>query len=164
VHHETGEPMPPELLEKVLATRTFNQGFRTTEYLAASLLDQAWHQLKPEEVPDAEEAMEFEARALEEAGVALSEVPPRYRSTYFSHIMGGYSACYYSYIWAEVMDADAVEWFEENGGLSRENGDRLRERVLSKGGSVDPMELYRDFRGRDARVEPLLERRGLVEV
>jgi peptidyl-dipeptidase Dcp len=106
--------------------------------------------------------MEFEAHALRTAGAQLATVPPRYRITYFSHIMGGYAAGYYSYIWAEVLDADAVEWFKENGGPVRENGDHFRASVLSKGGSVDAMELYRDFRGRDARVEPLLERRGLT--
>jgi len=161
VHYETGAPMPQELLDKVLETGTFNQGFETTEYLAASLLDQAWHQLAPEEVPSAEGLLEFEADALEKAGVAMDEVPPRYRSTYFSHIMGGYSAGYYSYIWSEVLDADAVEWFLENGGLTRENGDHFREALLSHGGSEDAMTLYRGFRGADPKVEPLLQRRGL---
>ncbi len=161
VHYETGAPMPQELLDKVLETGTFNQGFETTEYLAASLLDQAWHQLAPEEVPSAEGLLDFEADALEKAGVAMDEVPPRYRSTYFSHIMGGYSAGYYSYIWSEVLDADAVEWFLENGGLTRENGDHFREALLSHGGSEDAMTLYRSFRGADPKVEPLLQRRGL---
>jgi peptidyl-dipeptidase Dcp len=161
VHYETGAPMPQELLDKVLETGTFNQGFETTEYLAASLLDQAWHQLAPEEVPSAEGLLDFEADALEKAGVAMDEVPPRYRSTYFSHIMGGYSAGYYSYIWSEVLDADAVEWFLENGGLTRENGDHFREVLLSHGGSEDAMTLYRSFRGADPKVEPLLQRRGL---
>jgi peptidyl-dipeptidase Dcp len=162
VHHETGEPMPRELLDKLLSTRTFNQGFATTEYLASSLLDQAWHQLTPEQVPDGEGLLEFEAEALRAAGVAFDPVPPRYRTTYFSHIMGGYSAGYYSYIWAEVLDADAVEWFKENGGLLRENGDRFREKLLSRGGSVDAMTLFRDFRGGDPDIRSLLERRGLV--
>ncbi len=161
VHYETGAPMPQELLDKVLETGTFNQGFETTEYLAASLLDQAWHQLAPEEVPSAEGLLDFEADALGKAGVAMDEVPPRYRSTYFSHIMGGYSAGYYSYIWSEVLDADAVEWFLENGGLTRENGDHFREALLSHGGSEDAMTLYRSFRGADPKVEPLLQRRGL---
>ncbi len=161
VHHETGEPMPRELLDKVLTTQIFNQGFATTEYLAASLLDQAWHQMGPGEVPDADGVLAFEAEALESAGVALSAVPPRYRSTYFSHIMGGYSAGYYSYIWSEVLDADTVEWFKENGGLKRENGDHFRETLLSHGGSVDAMTLFRSFRGGDPNMEPLLKRRGL---
>jgi len=163
VHHETGEPMPGELVEKVLALRTFDQGYQTTEYLAASLVDQAFHRLKPEDVPDADAVMAFEAEALRAAGAALPNVPPRYRIPYFSHVFIGYDAGYYSYIWAEVLDADAVEWFEENGGLTRENGDHYRRTVLSRGGSVDPMELYRAFRGRDARIEPLLVRRGLAE-
>ncbi len=161
VHYETGEPMPRELLDKVLSTQTFNQGFATSEYLAASIVDQALHQLTPEEVPSAETIMDFEAEALEAAGIALDEVPPRYRATYFSHIMGGYSAGYYSYIWSEVLDADTVEWFKENGGLRRENGDHFRRTLLSRGGSIDAMQMYREFRGRDAEIAPLLTRRGL---
>ena len=161
VHFETGEAMPQELLDKVLAAQKFNQGFATTEYLAASLLDQALHQLTPETVPDAGEIVQFEADALAAAGVDLSEVPPRYRSAYFSHIRGGYSAGYYSYIWSEVLDADSVEWFKENGGLERRNGDHFRATLLSRGGSKEAMSLFRDFRGRDADVTPLLNRRGL---
>ena len=161
VHYQTGEPMPQELLDKVLSTQAFNQGFETTEYLAASILDQSLHQLSPEEVPDADSIMAFEAQALETAGIAHEDIPPRYRSTYFSHIMGGYSAGYYSYIWSEVLDADTVEWFKENGGLLRENGDHFRQTLLSRGGSEDAMQLFRDFRGRDAEIAPLLERRGL---
>jgi peptidyl-dipeptidase Dcp len=160
-HYETGEPMPAVLLAKVLATRKFNQGFATTEYLAAALLDQAWHQLEPDDLPDADGMLEFEARALEHAGVSLSAIPPRYRSTYFSHIIGGYAAGYYSYIWAEVMDADTVEWFKENGGLKRENGDRIRDTLLSRGGSEDAMSLFKKFRGAEPSITPLLERRGL---
>ena len=162
VHHETGEPIPQALLERVLSARTFNQGFATTEYLAATLLDLAWHRLTADEVPEASEVVAFEESALEAAGAAFAPVPPRYRSTYFSHIWSsGYSAGYYSYIWSEVLDADSVEWFRENGGLSRENGDHFRQTLLSKGGSVEAMDLYRAFRGRDAEVEPLLKRRGL---
>lgn len=162
VHHETGEPMPTELLDKVLATATFNQGFATTEYLAASLIDMAWHQLSPEDVPDADGLVAFEAAALKEAGVALDAVPPRYRSTYFSHIFaGGYSAGYYSYIWSEVLDADSVEWFKEHGGLTRENGNHFRASLLSRGGSVEAMTLFRNFRGADPDITPLLTRRGL---
>ncbi len=161
-HYQTGEPLPQELLDKVLAAEKFNQGYATTEYLAASLLDQSWHQLPPDAVPDADGLLDFEARALENAGVAFRPVPPRYRSTYFSHIMGGYSAGYYSYIWSEVLDADSVEWFKENGGLKRENGDHFRRTVLSKGGSKEAMELFREFRGRDPDIQPLLERRGLT--
>ena len=162
VHHETGEPMPADLLDKVLATQQFNQGFATTEYLAASLLDMAWHQLTADEVPDAAGVEAFEAAALETAGVALDTVPPRYRSTYFSHIWSsGYSAGYYSYIWSEVLDADSVEWFKENGGLLRENGDHFRSTLLSKGGSVEALDLFRAFRGADPDIGPLLVRRGL---
>ena len=161
VHYETGEPMPPELLQRFVATQQFNQGYATTEYLAASLVDQALHQLGPDEVPTADELMSFEAQALEQAGIAVPQVPPRYRVTYFSHIMGGYSAGYYSYIWSEVLDADTVEWFRENGGLLRENGDHFRRTLLSQGGSQDAMTLFRNFRGREPDVTPLLERRGL---
>ena len=161
VHYETGEPMPRELLEKVLSTQTFNQGFATTEYLAASIVDQALHQLTVNEVPSAELILDFEAQALEAAGIQVNEVPPRYRATYFSHIIGGYSAGYYSYIWSEVLDADTVDWFHENGGLLRENGDHFRQSLLSQGGSKDAMGLYRSFTGREAQILPLLERRGL---
>ena len=162
VHHETGEPMPADLLDRVLATQQFNQGFATTEYLAASLLDMAWHQLTADEVPDAAGVEAFEAAALEAAGVALETVPPRYRSTYFSHIWSsGYSAGYYSYIWSEVLDADSVEWFKENGGLLRENGDHFRSTLLSRGGSVEALDLFRAFRGAEPDIGPLLVRRGL---
>ena len=162
-HHQTGEPMPAALAEKVLAARKFNQGFATTEYLAASLLDQAWHQLAPAQVPAAGAALEFEAAALRKAGVDFAPVPPRYRSTYFSHVFtGGYSAGYYSYLWSEVLDADTVEWFRRNGGLTRENGDRFRRMLLSRGGSAEAMDLYRAFRGGEPEVRHLLERRGLA--
>ena len=161
IHHETGQSMPQELLEKVLSTQTFNQGFETTEYLAASILDQALHQLTPEEIPVGDEIMEFERSTFEGAGIVLDSVPPRYRSTYFNHIMGGYHAGYYSYIWSEVLDADSVDWFKENGGLTRENGDHFRQTLLSRGGADDAMTLFRKFRGRDPDITPLLERRGL---
>lgn len=159
-HHETGEPMPQVLVDKVKAAEQFNQGFATTEYLAATLLDQAWHQLTAgQPQPD---SRTFEPAALRQAGVDLSTVPPRYRSTYFAHVFsGGYSAGYYSYIWSEVLDADTVQWFKENGGLTRANGDHFRRTLLSRGGSLDAMGLYREFRGRDPVIEPLLERRGL---
>ena len=161
IHYQTGQPMPDELLDKVLSSQKFNQGFATTEYLSASILDQALHQLAPDEVPDADQLMQFESEVLEAAGVAMPEIPPRYRSTYFNHIMGGYSAGYYSYIWSEVLDADSVEWFKENGGLRRQNGDHFRRTLLSRGASEDAMVLFRNFRGRDADIAPLLERRGL---
>ena len=159
-HYKTGAPMPAELLDKMLAAEKFNQGFKTTEYLAASLLDQSWHQLKPEQVPA--DTLAFEAEALKKAGVDYAPVPPRYRSTYFSHAFsGGYSAGYYSYLWSEVLDADSVEWFKQHGGLKRENGDHFRETLLSRGGSNEALKLFRNFTGGDPDVAPLLKRRGL---
>lgn len=161
-HYKTGEPMPEELLEKMLATQKFNQGYETTEYLAAALLDQALHQLKPTDVPPAEQLLDFEAALLKKAGVDFPPVPPRYRTTYFSHVFtSDYSAGYYSYIWSEVLDADTVEWFKQNGGLKRENGDRFRKLLLSRGGAEEALKIFHDFTGRDPYVEPLLKRRGL---
>lgn len=160
-HHETGEPLSAELVEKLAAARRFGEGFATTEYLAAALLDQAWHRIGPDTAID--DVERFEADALVSAGVDVPSAPPRYRSTYFNHIFGGgYSAGYYSYIWSEVLDADTVEWFAEHGGLTRQNGDTFRRELLSRGGAVDPMQAYRAFRGRDPRVAPLLVRRGLA--
>jgi peptidyl-dipeptidase Dcp len=159
-HVDSGEPMPQTLVDRLRASTTFNEGFKTSEYLAAAMLDQAWHRIGADEHIDDVEA--FEADALRAAGLDDPAVPPRYSSTYFSHVFaGGYDAGYYSYIWSEVLDADTVEWFTENGGLTRENGDRFRQRLLGVGGSKDPLEAYRDFRGRDAVIEPLLKRRGL---
>lgn len=159
-HYKTGEVIPQALVDKITASNKFNQGFATTEYLAASLLDQRWHQLTPAQIPS--DAIAFEKAALKEAGVDFAPVPPRYRSTYFSHIFGGgYSAGYYAYLWSEVLDADTVEWFKENGGLTRKNGDWFRQQLLSRGGSIDPMESFRNFRGRDPKIDPLLLRRGL---
>jgi len=159
-HYKTGEPMPQALLDKVEAAEKFNQGYKTTEYLSASLLDQAWHQLDPSQIPT--DAIVFEKEALHKAGVDFPPVPPRYRSFYFSHAFaGGYSAGYYSYLWSEVLDADSVEWIKEHGGLKRENGDRFRETLLSRGGSADALSLFKNFTGRDPYIEPLLKRRGL---
>jgi peptidyl-dipeptidase Dcp len=161
-HYKTGEPMPQELLDKVLAAEQFNQGFKTTEYLASSILDQTWHQLTSEQVPA--DALAFEAEALKKAGVDYPLVPPRYRSTYFSHAFaGGYSAGYYSYLWSEVLDAQSVDWMKAHGGLKRENGDHFRKTLLSRGGSNDAMKLFRDFTGADPDVAPLLKRRGLTK-
>jgi peptidyl-dipeptidase Dcp len=161
-HAETGEPMPADVADRLRAARRFGEGFSTTEYLAAAALDQAWHRLSVEEADAVTDVAAFEAAALEAAGLAVPGVPPRYSSTYFAHVFsGGYSAAYYAYIWSEVLDADTVAWFEEHGGLVRENGDRFRRLVLGVGGSKDPLEAYREFRGRDASIEPLLERRGL---
>jgi len=159
-HYKTGEPMPQALVDKIEASDKFNQGYKTTEYLSASLLDQAWHQLQPNEIP--KDALAFEADALRKAGVDFPPVPPRYRSFYFSHVFSsGYSAGYYSYLWSEVLDADTVEWIKEHGGLKRENGDRFREMLLSRGGSADALGLFKNFTGREPYIEPLLKRRGL---
>lgn len=159
-HYETGEPLDAAIVDRLRATETFNQGHDTSEYLAAAWLDQAWHRVSPGDA--IEDVVAFEAAALAEIGLENPAVPTRYSSTYFAHVFsGGYSAGYYSYIWSEVLDADTVEWFRENGGLSRENGDRFRARLLGVGGSKDPLEAYRDFRGRDAEIAPLLKRRGL---
>ncbi|MEU2348272.1 M3 family metallopeptidase [Modestobacter sp. NPDC049651] len=160
-HVETGEPLPAETVQAIEAAALWGEGFATLEYLAATLLDQAWHRISPDTV--VEDPQAFEARALADAGVAYDLVPPRYRTTYFQHVFaGGYSAGYYSYIWSEVLDADTVEWFKENGGLRRENGDVFRDRLLSRGGAVDPLGAFRAVRGRDADTQPLLRRRGLT--
>jgi peptidyl-dipeptidase Dcp len=164
-HHVTGEPLPDGLARRWLASRGSNEGFQTTELLAASLLDLAWHRLRVEEVAAATaDLRKFESEALAAAGAAVAAVPPRYRTNYFAHIFNtaAYSAGYYSYIWSEVLDADTVEWFKERGGLRRENGDWFRRQLLARGGSIDSMAAYRAFRGRDPRIEPLLERRGLL--
>ena len=161
VHYETGESMPKELLEKVLSAQKFNQGFSTTEYLASSILDQALHQLQEEDVPKGDDLLGFEKNTLIQAGISFDAIPPRYRSTYFSHIIGGYSAGYYSYIWSEVLDADTVEWFKLNGGLKRKNGDHFRETLLSKGGSKNAIVLFIDFKGSEPNIQPLLNRKGL---
>ena len=159
-HYKTGEPMPQALFDKMLQARKFNQGFMTTEYLSASLLDQAWHQLSPEEVPT--DVLGFEAVALKKAGVDFAPVPPRYRSPYFSHAFGGgYSAGYYSYFWSEVLAADSEQWVKTHGGLTRENGDHIRSTLLSRGGSADALGLFHDLTGHAPDVEPLLKRRGL---
>ncbi|MFF5626946.1 M3 family metallopeptidase [Microbacterium sp. NPDC012755] len=159
-HHETGEPLDPAIIDRLRATETFDQGHATSEYLAAAWLDQAWHRVGAD--ADVDDVAAFEAAALADIGLNDPVVPTRYSSTYFAHVFsGGYSAGYYSYIWSEVLDADTVDWFRENGGLTRENGDRFRDRLLGVGGSKDPLEAYRDFRGRDAEIAPLLKRRGL---
>ncbi|WP_025274098.1 M3 family metallopeptidase [Haloglycomyces albus] len=167
-HHRTGQAADTDLLNKWKASTEFGHGFAKVEYLAAALLDQVWHRLTPEEVPQAEGrdaaevVEEFEKRALRDIGLDMEEIAPRYRSGYFAHTFtGGYAAGYYSYIWSEILDADTVEWFKDNGGLNRANGDRFRAELLSKGGSVPPLESYVKFRGRPAELEPLLRRHGL---
>ncbi len=161
-HWETGEVMPQALLDKVAASAKFNQGFTTTSYLGAALLDQRWHQVSAAELPNADGVMAYEAKALKDVGLDYAAVPPRYRTTYFSHIMGGYAAGYYAYIWSEVLDADTVQWMKLHGGLTRENGDHFRNTLLSRGGSKDALQLFRDFSGGEPDIQPLLERRGLV--
>ncbi|KRG68773.1 M3 family metallopeptidase [Pseudoxanthomonas dokdonensis] len=161
-HYQTGAAMPQALLDKVIAASKFNQGFATTEYLGAAMLDQRWHQLAVGQVPDAAGVIKFEADALSADGINYPPVPPRYRTPYFSHIMGGYAAGYYAYIWSEVLDANSQQWFEQHGGLTRKNGDHFRETLLSRGGSEDAMKLFHDFAGHDPQIEPLLEKRGLT--
>jgi peptidyl-dipeptidase Dcp len=159
-HYQTGASMPTELVDKIKKSRTFDQGYATTEYLSAALLDMAWHTL-PATAPK-QDVGPFESAALKRFKVDMPEVPPRYRTPYFAHIWGGgYSAGYYAYLWSEVLDHDAYYWFVEHGGMTRENGQRFRDMILSRGGTNDAAELYRAFRGRDPSVEPLLEQRGL---
>ena len=159
-HYKTGAPMPAELVEKIKKSHTFNQGFETTEYLAAAMLDMAWHSL-PADAPT-QDVEKFEKDSLKKYNIDVPAVPPRYKTPYFAHIWGGgYSAGYYAYLWSEVLDDDAYAWFKEHGGMTRENGQRFREMVLSRGSTKDMAELYRAFRGRDPSVEPLLEERGL---
>lgn len=161
-NYKTGEPMPKALVEKIRKARTFNQGFATTEYLEASLLDMVWHSLPAGS--QIENVDSFETAALEQYHVYMPLVPSRYRSTYFAHIWStGYAAGYYSYLWAEVLDDDAFEWFNEHGGLTRANGKRFQDMILSRGGSEDVGALYRAFRGRDPNVKALLKDRGLME-
>jgi peptidyl-dipeptidase Dcp len=161
-HVETGEPIPQDIVDRIVASETFNEGFATSEYLGAALLDQKWHTLSAAEAEAVADVAGFEASALASVGLDFAAVPPRYQSTYFAHTFsGGYDAQYYSYIWSEVLDADTVEWFKSNGGLTRGNGDRFRSRLLGVGGTKDPIEAYVDFRGRKAELAPLLKRRGL---
>lgn len=160
-HHRTGEPMPADLIAKMKRSSTFNQGYATSEYLAAALIDIDWHLLSADD-PLVTDVASFEQAALKKYGLLNTVVPPRYSTCYFGHIWGGgYAANYYAYMWSEVLDADGCAWFNENGGFTRENGMHFRSTVLSQGGSKDSGQLYRDFAGRDARLEPLLVRRGL---
>jgi len=162
-HYQTGAPMPPELLAKVLAAQNFNQGYATLEYLEAALLDQAWHQITVPQAPSAQRVPAFERDALQASGLDYPPVPPRYHSTYFAHIFqGGYSAGYYAYLWSEVLARDTGQWFHAHGGLTRANGDYLRTHVLARGRSEDPQVLFRDFYGRAPEIGPLLEYRGLA--
>jgi peptidyl-dipeptidase Dcp len=163
-HHETGEPLDQEVADRLIASRDAGRGFETVAMLGAALLDQEWHRLAPGSAPVAPEDVEaFESAALERHGVHSELVPPRYRSGYFAHAFtNGYDAGYYSYLWSEVLDADMVDWFTENGGLRRANGEVFRARLLSRGGSVDPIAAFASIRGRRPSTEPLLRRRGLA--
>ena len=160
VHYQTGEKLSQSTIDNIENSSTFNQGYETASYLQAAILDLALHQ-----IPDGYEIADvvaFEANAIADYGLDYAPVPTRYRSTYFSHIFaGGYSSGYYGYIWSEILDADTVDWFKENGGLTRANGDHFRRELLGRGGSIDSMQMYRNFRGRDAAIDPLLKRRGL---
>jgi len=163
LHHETGEKLPQEWIDNLNSASTFNEGHATTSYLAAAILDLAWHSLTAAEAAKVSDVEAFEAQAIKDYGLDFAPVPTRYRSTYFSHIFaGGYSAGYYGYVWSEVLDADTVDWFKENGGLLRENGEHFKNTLLGRGGSIDSMQMFRNFRGRDSKIEPLLKRRGLL--
>ena len=160
-HYQTGEPIPAELAAKIKKSIKFNQGYAFTEVVAAAQLDMQWHTLAPgtpRQNPDA-----FEEKALEKTHLALIYVPPRYRSSYFAHIWGGgYAAGYYAYLWAEMLDHDAFQWFEDHGGLTRANGDRFRKMVLSRGNTEDLAEMYKEWRGAEPSIDPMLKYRGLV--
>ncbi len=162
LHYQTGAPMPADLAAKIKKAAKFNQGYKLTELVAAAELDMQWHTLPASaalQQPDV-----FEKQALEKTHLLLSAVPPRYRSSYFSHIWGaGYSAGYYAYLWSEMLDDDAYQWFEDHGGLTRANGDRFRQMVLARGNTEDLAKMYAAWRGKDPSVEPMLKFRGLQE-
>ncbi|MEZ5682101.1 MAG: M3 family metallopeptidase [Erythrobacter sp.] len=168
-HYKTGEPIPQAMIEKIDAASKFNQGYDFGEVVEAALLDMKWAALSPEEaaaIDTPAKVDEFERKSLEELGLEIGLVPPRYRSTYFNHIFSspsGYSAGYYSYLWTEMLDRDSRKWFMDNGGLTRANGDHYRATVLSRGGTMDYFEMFRNFAGRNPDVAPMLEARGLVE-
>ena len=161
-HYESGEPMPDALRESLFRASSFNKGYDMTELLSAALLDMNWHSLSTCELPESVE--EFEAQALRGENLDLAAVPPRYRSSYFSHIFGGgYAAGYYAYLWTQMLADDGYQWFIEQGGLTRENGQRFREAILSRGNSSDLEKLYRDWRGHDPLISPMLKNRGLSD-
>jgi peptidyl-dipeptidase Dcp len=159
-HYQTGAPMPQALVDKIKKSATFNLGYATLEYLESALLDMAWHTQPAGSTPTDVDG--FEKATLAKYKVDVAQVPPRYHTTYFSHIWGGgYSAGYYAYLWSDVIDEDAWAWFEEHGGLTRANGQRFRDMVLSRGGTQDAADLYRAFRGRDATVDALVKNKEL---
>lgn len=161
VHYKTGEPMPQTLVDKIKKAGTFNQGYALTEVLAAAALDMQWHKLSATD--PLQDADKFETAALQKTHLDLSYVPSRYRSSYFLHIWGnGYAAGYYAYLWTEMLDHDAFSWFEENGGLTRANGQRFRDMILSKGNTEDYGKMFRDFRGHDPNISAMQKYRGLI--
>ena len=160
LHYQTGEPLPVELAEKIRKAELFNQGYDFTEILEAAALDMAWHTLPAGE--PLQNADEFETSSLKKDNLYIPQVPPRYRSSYFMHIWGNnYAAGYYAYLWSEMLDDDAFDWFLNNGGLTRENGQRLRDMILSRGATEDYDKIFREFTGHDPRIEPMLKNRGL---
>ncbi|MGH8209510.1 MAG: M3 family metallopeptidase [Steroidobacteraceae bacterium] len=162
-HYKTGEPMPKALFEKVIAAQKFNEGFKTTSYLAAAMLDQCWHQIGPDQCPPADKVMEFEANALKQAGMDFEPVPARYHSPYFLHIFKvGYEARFYSYLWSEVLARNTGEWLHTHGGMNRANGDYVRAKILSRGRSEEPKDLFQEFYGKPPEIGPLLEYHGLT--
>ncbi len=162
LHHETGEVMPEELIQKIKNASTFNQGYALGELLAAAQLDFQWHTISTD--TEIKDVLEFENQALENTKMKMDLVPPRYRSSYFMHIWGGgYASSYYAYLWTEMLAYDATAWFQENGGMTRENGDYFRKMILSRGNTKDFAELYKDFRGQEPQIQPMLESRGLVD-
>ncbi|ADX68729.1 Peptidyl-dipeptidase dcp [Weeksella virosa] len=162
VHYQTKKVMPQALVDKIKKASNFNQGYATTELVAAALLDMTYHTVS--KTQDFAPVLEFEKQALLSNGVALSQVPPRYHSPYFAHVWGGgYSAAYYAYIWSETLDSDAWEWIKANGGMTRENGDRFRKYILSIGNTKDLNRTFEEFTGRKASIEPLLRTRGFIK-
>jgi len=161
-HYLTGQPLPAELLQRIIAAQNFNQGYLTTEYLEAAVIDMAWHEISATPTPDAAHSAAFESAALGRAGIDESQVPPRYHSAYFQHIFAnGYSAAYYAYLWSEVLARDTGQWFQQHGGLTRANGEQFRAKILSRGRSADPQVLFQSFYGGPPDIRPLLEYRGL---
>jgi peptidyl-dipeptidase Dcp len=156
-HYQTGEAIPDELIQKLQNSSHFNQGFATVEYLAAALLDMKYHTLTD---PEPVDTARFEKKFIEEIGL-IPEIIPRYRSSYFQHIIGGYDAGYYAYIWSEVLDCDAFEAFRETSLYDRATAQSFRDHILSRGGSMEEMVMYKNFRGREARIDGLLKKRGL---
>jgi len=160
-HYKTGAPMPAELVAKIKKAAHFNQGYALGEIVAAAQLDMSWHGLSAD--APRQDVDQFEAKALNETGLDVADVPPRYRSSYFLHIWGnGYSAGYYAYLWTEMLDQDVFSWFQSHGGLTRENGQRFRDMILSKGHTMDYGPMFKAFYGKDPEIGPMLSHRGLL--